>query len=328
MTNGRTGVVLLNMGGPDSLEDVRPFLFNLFCDRDIIRLGPPFLQRPLAWLIARRRAPKSRANYARIGGRSPLKELTLQQAEALQKALSSEGDYVVAVAMRYWPPTAADAIQALLRQDVEQIILLPLYPHYSRATTGSSLRDAQRRLHKSAPNLPVSVISSWPCQPSYIHALADTIARGLAACDDPKTELVYSAHSLPISFIREGDPYVDHIQATISAVERVIGKTGRLCYQSRSGPVEWLSPSTQETLDQLAQEGCRTLLMVPISFVSDHIETLYEISILFKEQARQLGMKLHTCASLNTHPAFIQALAELVRQASPAAALTRTPAGD
>lgn len=314
MTNGRTGVVMLNMGGPDTLEDVRPFLFNLFCDREIIRLGPAFLQRPLAWLIARRRAPKSRANYAKIGGGSPLKAITLRQAAALQQVLSVEGDFLVTVAMRYWRPTAAEAIRTLLRQGVDQATLLPLYPHYSKATSGSSLLDFRRHLEKLAPDLPVTVISSWPTQPSYIHALADNIRKGLAACGSPDATIVYSAHSLPVSFIREGDPYVDHIRATIEAVEKVIGRKGRLCYQSRSGPVEWLSPSTQETLEQLAAEGCRSLFMVPISFVSDHIETLYEIDILFRKQARRLGMELHACDALNTHPLFIQALRELVCQ--------------
>lgn len=314
MTNDRNGVVLLNMGGPDTLDDVRPFLFNLFCDREIIRLGPAFLQKSLAWLIAWRRAPKSMANYAKIGGGSPLKAITLQQAAALQQALSTKGDYFVTVAMRYWHPFADEAIQALVRRSVDRITLLPLYPHYSKATTGSSLGDVRRHLEKLAPELPTTVISSWPSQPSYILALADNIAKGLSACGDPEATIIYSAHSLPVSFIREGDPYVDHITATIEAIEKVLGRKGRLCYQSRSGPVEWLSPSTQETLDRLAEEGCRTLLMVPISFVSDHIETLYEINILFKEQANRLGMKLHTCDSLNTHPTFIQALCELVCQ--------------
>ncbi len=312
MTNGRTGVVMLNMGGPDTLDDVRPFLFNLFCDREIIRLGPTILQKPLAWLIARRRAPKSKANYAKIGGGSPLKAITLRQAAALQQVLSADGGYLVTVAMRYWRPTADEAIRTLLRQGIDRVILLPLYPHYSKATSGSSIRDMRLHLEKLAPNLPVTVIPHWPSQPSYILALADNIQKGLATCSSPETTIVYSAHSLPVSFIQEGDPYVDHIQATIKAVEKIIGRRGRLCYQSRSGPVEWLSPSTQEMLEQLAAEGCRSILMAPISFVSDHIETLYEIDILFKEQARRLGMELHACEALNTHPVFIQALRELV----------------
>lgn len=314
MTGGRDGVVLLNMGGPDTLDEVEPFLFNLFSDRDIIRLGPAFLQKPLAWLIARRRAPRSAVNYAKIGGGSPLKRITLLQAEALQQQLASHGDYRVTVAMRYWLPSAEEAVRTLLRHEAEQITLLPLYPHYSRATTGSSLRDFHGQLARLAPKLPVRSIDSWPCQPSYIEALAGQIAKGLEACGDPEATVVYSAHSLPASFIQEGDPYVDHLESTIKALEKVTGRRGRLCYQSRSGPVEWLAPSTGETLELLAREGCRTVLMVPISFVSDHIETLYEIDMLFKEQARQLGMRLFRCEALNTHPTFIRALAELVLQ--------------
>lgn len=316
MTDGRQGVVLLNMGGPDTLDEVRPFLYNLFCDREIIRLGPAVLQKPLAWLIARRRAPHSQANYAKIGGGSPLKGITQQQADALQHALAAEGEYTVTFAMRYWRPFADEAIRLLLRQGVKRVTLLPLYPHYSKATTGSSLGDFHRHLAKLAPQLPTTDIAAWPIQPSYILALAENILQGLAACGDPDTRLVYSAHSLPVSFIREGDPYVDHVKQTIEAIEKFTGRRGSLCYQSRSGPVEWLSPSTQETLDRLAAEGCRTVLMVPISFVSDHIETLYEIDILFKERAARSGMTLRTCAALNTHPTFIRGLAELVRHAA------------
>ncbi|KJR98805.1 MAG: ferrochelatase [Desulfobulbaceae bacterium BRH_c16a] len=312
MKDSKKGVVLLNMGGPDTLEDVRPFLFNLFCDRQIIRLGPAFMQRPLAWLIARRRAPKSRAIYAKIGGGSPLKSITLQQADALQKALSTEGNHLVAIAMRYWYPFADQALQALLRQGVDRIIVLPLYPHYSKATTGSSLHHFRESLERLAPGLPISIISSWQTQPSYIRAVAENITKGLQTFADREVTILYSAHSLPVSFIREGDPYVDHITETIEAIEKLTGRKGKLCYQSRSGPVEWLSPSTQETIERLAEAGCRNILMVPISFVSDHIETLYEISILFKERAEQLGMYLHACDSLNTHPTFIQGLRELV----------------
>lgn len=312
MKDGKKGVVLLNMGGPDTLDDVRPFLFNLFCDREIIRLGPAFMQKPLAWLIARRRAQKSKANYAKIGGGSPLKSISLRQAEALQQALSAEGDYIVTVAMRYWYPFADQALEMLLRRGVDQIILLSLYPHYSKATTGSSLHHFRQSLIRLAPNLPLRIISSWPTQPSYILALAENIMEGLQTFGDREVAIIYSAHSLPVSFIREGDPYVDHITATIEAIEKITGRKGRLCYQSRSGPVEWLSPSTQDTLERLAEEGCRNIFMVPISFVSDHIETLYEIDMLFKERAERLGMCLRACNSLNTHPTFIRALRELV----------------
>ncbi len=304
------------MGGPDTLNDVQPFLFNLFCDREIIRLGPAFLQKPLAWLISHRRAAKSKRNYAQIGGSSPLKGITVNQAMALEESLREDGAYSVAVAMRYWPPLADEAIESLLRQRVDRIIVLTLYPHFSKATTGSSVSHFRDCLNRLAPGLPMRVITSWPAQTSYIKALAGNITNGVQTFDSPSVTVVYSAHSLPVSFIQEGDPYVDHIKQTILAIENITGMAGRLCYQSRSGPVEWLSPSTPEMIEQLAIEGCKNILMVPISFVSDHIETLFEISILYKERAEHLGMHLQACSSLNLNPTFIQALRQLVVEES------------
>jgi protoporphyrin/coproporphyrin ferrochelatase len=306
------GVVLCNMGGPDTLADVRPFLTNLFSDRQIIRLGPPFMQKFLAWLIARRRAPKSRAIYALIGGGSPLKAITGQQAAALEKALADDGSYAVAFAMRYWPPLADEVIASLLARGVKELTVVSLYPHYSRATTGSSFAAVQESLRRFAPEMPCQWRTSWPTRKEYIAALAGNIAEGLQRFATSEVTVVYSAHSLPTSFIAEGDPYVRHLGETIAAVERLTSHPGRLCYQSRSGPVAWLSPSTPEMLNQLAAEGCRNVLMVPISFVSDHIETLYEIAILYRKQATGLGMRLEPCASLNTNPLFIEALRQLV----------------
>lgn len=314
--NCKTGIVLLNMGGPDTLDDVQPFLYNLFCDRELIRLGPPYLQKPLAWLISHRRAIKSKANYALIGGGSPLKGISLSQANALEESLRSDGDYLVTIAMRYWPPLADEVIASLLRQGVTRLIALTLYPHFSKATTGSSITHFQKCLNQLAPDFPLNVVASWPEQASYIKALAANIAHGMDTFDSQEVALVYSAHSLPVSFILDGDPYVDHIQQSIKAIEAITGIPGYLCYQSRSGPVKWLSPSTPEMLERLAAQGCKNILMVPISFVSDHIETLFEINILYKGMAENLGMRLRACPSLNLNPIFIQALRELVLQAA------------
>jgi len=300
------------MGGPDSLDSVRPFLFNLFSDRDIIRLGPAFLQKFLAWIIAHRRAPKSRAIYARIGGASPLKTISFAQAKALQEALADDGDYVVTVAMRYWPPFADQAVENLLGAGIDHLIALPLYPHYSKATTGSSLTHLQQSLQRLAPDLPLTTISSWPTENNYVTALAENIVQGVQYFDSQPVQIVYSAHSLPVSFIQNGDPYVEHLLKTIAAVENITRQSGRLCYQSRSGPVEWLSPSTPEMLDILAEEGWKNILMVPISFVSDHVETLYEINMLYHDQAAKKGMDLRPSASLNTNPLFIQGLRSLI----------------
>ena len=314
MQSGKNGVILLNMGGPDTLDNVRPFLFNLFSDRDIIPLGPAFLQKFLAAIIARRRAPKSRAIYAQIGGGSPLKDISSRQAKALQSVLSEDGDYIVTIAMRYWPPFADQAIQELLRAGVNRLTALTLYPHYSKATTGSSLAHLQRCLQRLAPELPLTCISSWPTQSQYIAAVAENILQGLRSFSSQPVQIVYSAHSLPVSFIKGGDPYVEHIEQTIKAIEAITGQIGRLCYQSRSGPVEWLSPSTPEMIETLADEGCKNILMVPISFVSDHVETLYEINVLYRDQAAKRGMRLNASLSLNTNPQFIEGLRSLVLQ--------------
>jgi ferrochelatase len=310
----RIGVILLNLGGPETLSDVEPFLNNLFSDRDIIRLGPALLQKPLARLIARRRAPKSRAAYALIGGGSPLCRITRQQAQALQKALQPEGDFTVTTAMRYWHPRAGETLNEMMSKGISDIIALPLYPHYSRATTGSSLTDLKTALAESSANITLHTIISWQEHPAYIDCLGERIIRGLKDFGGDDVQLIYSAHSLPVSLIEQGDPYLAHLRETIEAIEGQIKRTGLLCFQSRSGPVRWLSPSTEETIRKVAAAGCRNILMVPISFVSDHIETLYEINLLYRQMAGDLGVRLEATESLNTDPVFITCLKELVLQ--------------
>ena len=310
----RTGVVLLNMGGPETLADVEPFLLNLFCDREIIRLGPfPFLQKFIAGRIVGKRAPKSREAYKLIGGGSPLARISAEQGRALAANLAATGgDYLVRCAMRYWHPLAAETLAEFRRANIRKLVVLPLYPHFSRATTGSSLNDLRRALAAHGDFFSCREIEAWPDQPDYIAALAATIEEGAAAFNGDKYTLVYSAHSLPVSFIKEGDPYLDHIKRTIASLEARLGRRGQLCFQSRSGPVRWLEPSTRDMLRQLAAQRVKNVLMVPISFVSDHVETLYEIDILFREMARELGIRLVRPPALNTHPTLIQGLAKLV----------------
>ncbi len=307
------GVVLLNLGGPERLADVRPFLYNLFSDREIIRLGPPLLQRPIAWWIARKRAPKSAEAYRMIGGGSPLGRITKAQARALEAQLRQRQiPAVVEVAMRYWHPLAGETVDRLAERGIRRLVLLPLYPHYSKATTGSSVRDFLRRA--AGRGFEITTIESWPDHPGYVRELAATITEARQTMGgDPR--VVYSAHSLPARFIDEGDPYCEHLERTIAAVEAATAIKGELCFQSRSGPVRWLEPSTPATIDRLAAEGCRKILMVPISFVSDHVETLYEIDMLYRRQAEQHHMELRRSAALNTRPGFIAVLADLVEEA-------------
>jgi len=310
------GVILLNLGGPDGLDDVEPFLFNLFSDRRIIRLSPfPFLQSFIARRIAGKRAPKSREAYRLIGGGSPLKRITAAQGEALAAALAGEGDFRVVMAMRYWRPGADEALARFAAAGVGRIVALTLYPHYSKATTGSSLDDLHRALAAAPGAFALAEIREWPEQPDYLSCLAESIREGMAGFAGEPAQLIYSAHSLPVKFIEDGDPYLVQIERTVAALEKITGIGGRLCFQSRSGPVQWLSPSTPEMLMTLAAEGVKNVLAVPVSFVSDHVETLYEIDLLFKEQAAALGMRLERTASPNTAPAFIAGLAALVREA-------------
>ncbi|MBW2467052.1 MAG: ferrochelatase [Deltaproteobacteria bacterium] len=308
----KIAVVLLNLGGPEGLEDVEPFLYNLFSDRMIIRLGPAFMQKIIARLISWRRAPKSSKAYAKIGGGSPLGRITAEQAEALEKELASSESFKVYVAMRYWHPTAQETLTQLQKEGIKRVIALPLYPHYSRATTGSSTADLAQASRSFLPAFEISTIESWPVQPEYISALATTIKRGAEQFGGIKPQVVYSAHSLPVKFIEEGDPYVEHLKQTIHAVESITAMEGILCFQSRSGPVEWLSPSPPDVLEKLAKNGCKNVLMVPISFVSDHVETLYEIDMLYHDMARDLEIRLVRTESLNCMPEFIEALKELV----------------
>ena len=362
------GVILLNLGGPDSLRAVRPFLYNLFSDRKIIRLGPPSFQKPIAWLIASLRSKKTEKIYGLIGGRSPILHITGEQAAALETALNQQSVYdpsaissqksgvgieqsnlplpdnppappftkggmggfkkegrggilfKVYVGMRYWHPLIEEVVPEISRDGVKKLVALSMYPHYSLATSGSSMS----RLMEVIEEYPIEVfsISSWHDHPLYIEALTDVIKRGLdsitANSGETGTEgskdiqVLFSAHNLPVSLIKEGDPYVSQVRGTIKEVVKRLHIKWSLSYQSKSGPVKWLEPSTEETLKRFANLGYKNILLVPISFVSDHIETLYEIDILYQDMAEQLGLILKRVDSLNTHPIFIQALQDMV----------------
>lgn len=315
MKSEKTAVLLLQMGGPDSLDAVEPFLFNLFSDRDIIKIGPAFLQPLLARFISGRRSKKVVEYYRQIGGKSPLRELTEQQGTELEKVLG-EG-YRCFVAMRYWKPDTIEALAAIKREGISRVIALSLYPHYSRATSGSSFNELERVQALSKNQFEIKQIRQFYNHPLYIAALAEKIEQGLTKFADTihPVQLLFSAHSLPQSFIDSGDPYLDQIQATVKQVmERFENVAYHLAFQSRAGPVKWLEPSTESKIKELAEAGNKNLLMVPLSFVSDHIETLYEIDIQYSEEARKLGISsFKRTESLNCSPLFISCLAELVQ---------------
>jgi ferrochelatase len=304
----KTGVILLNLGGPDSPEAVKPFLYNLFSDRQIIRLGPEFMQKPLARLISTLRAKKAREAYALIGGGSPIVDITKAQADALAETLKFHGDYEVYCAMRYWHPFTEEAVVRADRDGVKKLIALSLYPQYSSATTGSSETKLWEVVKEY--DMQYTSVASWYDHPRYIQAIVDVIGKALK----PETHVLFSAHSLPVSFVEAGDPYVEHIMGTINEITARMDIKWNVGYQSRSGPVKWLEPSTDDVIRRLAKEGAKDVLIVPISFVSDHIETLYEIDILYKDLGASFGMTVRRSESLNTHPVFIMALKEIVLQ--------------
>ena len=313
----RTAVLLLQMGGPDSLEAVEPFLRNIFCDRDIIRIGPALTQPLLARLIANRRARRVREQYRRIGGKSPLRQHTERQAAALEKLLGP--DYRCFVAMRYWKPDTAEALESVRYQGFDRIIALSLYPHFSRATAGSSFNELTRALARCPERFPLGTIRDFHDHPLYVAALAERIEAALNDFSGQgPVELVFSAHGLPRSFIDAGDPYLEQIRTTVALVMRRFGAVRHhLAFQSRAGPARWLEPFTSDTVAGLAAKGVKRVLMVPISFVSDHIETLYEIDVEYAELARAAGIEdFRRTRSLNDSPLFIQCLAELVYAAA------------
>lgn len=311
----RFALMLLNLGGPDSIKAVRPFLYNLFSDREIIPLGPPFMQKPLALLISFLRAPKTKRAYTLIGGGSPIREITAAQANLVAEGLSDRFDVEGFVGMRYWHPFIDETMREIRQRGHNKVVGLSLYPQFSFATSGSTERVFRNTAEKL--NLNIICISSWHDHPLYIQSLTELISDTLKGLS-PHAHLLFSAHSLPVTFIEEkGDPYRDQIEETVSLVMKNLRKQGvltpyHLSYQSRSGPVRWLSPSTDEMIQTLAHEGVKEVLTIPVSFVSDHIETLYEIDILYKEMASKLGVTLRRIPSLNTHPTFIRALCSIV----------------
>lgn len=315
----KLGVVLFQLGGPDSIEAIEPFLYNLFCDPDIIDF--PFARiarQPLARLIASRRARHVAHHYAEIGGKSPILEYTARQATALERVLREDFDARVAIAMRYWHPMTDAAIREMEKHEPGELVLLPLYPQYSKTTTGSSLNEWSRRFHGRGPWRPrVHVVEEFHEDPAYLDSVVKAIDGALCGFADPaEVDFVFSAHSVPMAVIEKGDPYQRQIEHTTELVWRRGGWPGRrhLCYQSKVGASKWLAPSMHQTVKDLAAARAKNVLVVPVSFVSDHVETLHEIDIEHREQARSLGIANYRLVpGLNDTAPFIEALAGLVR---------------
>ena len=328
MAESQTAVVLFNLGGPDDLDAVEPFLINLFSDRGIIEL--PFgaaLQPAFARVIAKLRGPSVRRNYASIGGGSPQLAITEHQARALEASLNASrpggSHYRVFIAMRYSRPTSEMALEAIAEAGIQRIITLTLFPHYSKATTGSSRREFDRVLQKPLwrqLKFDVAHIDRYAAYPPYLDAMADTAQaayRTIPVDRRAGAVILFSAHGLPQKFVDEGDPYVEDIETTRRGLLDRLRVPNRqvLAYQSRTGPVKWLGPGTEETLRALGREGVKDVLVIPLSFVSDHIETLYEVDLLFAGVARDSGITgYYRPETLNASPLFIDALAGLVER--------------
>lgn len=320
---GRVGVLLLNLGGPDEPDDVRPFLYNLFSDPEIIRLPFSWLQSPLAWLISTLRAKKSQENYRQIGGGSPLRHITEAQAQALQEQLQQKGQNArVYVGMRYWHPFTEEAIARIKRDEIEHLVILPLYPQFSISTSGSSFRLLEKIWQEDPTQKPTeyTVIPSWYQQPGYLQAMAQLIAQELDQFPNPdQVHIFFSAHGVPVSYVTEaGDPYQQEIEDCTALIMQTLNRPNShtLAYQSRVGPVEWLKPYTEDALQELGAQGVNDLLVVPISFVSEHIETLQEIDIEYRELAEEAGIhNFQRVPALNTDPIFIDSLATMVVEA-------------
>lgn len=315
----RTAVVLFNLGGPDSLQAVRPFLFNLFSDADIFRLPLAVLtQKPFAWMLSRARNKVASTGYAAIGGKSPLLENTQRQARALAKALTEySGRYEVFPCMRYWPPLTDGVVRELKAANVEDVRLLPLYPQYSVTTTGSSYNEFRRQCQRYDYHPRVRLLESWYAHATYQEAILGDVRSAALALPDPDPKhftVLFSAHGLPQKVINRGDPYQQQIEATFDSLREQLGWPHCiLCYQSRVGPLTWLEPYTMNVIRKLGRQGIRQVLVYPIAFVSDHAETLYELGIQYAELAKAVGIEHYRVVpALNDSRIFIRALAELV----------------
>lgn len=311
--SGKTAIVLFNLGGPDSLDSVKPFLFNLFNDPAIIGL-PAVLRTPLAQFISGKRAEKAKGIYRQIGDKSPLLEETEAQADALEKALASHGDYKTFICMRYWHPMSDEVARQLIAYQPNRIVFLPLYPQYSTTTTRSSFAHLEKKI-RGQLRCPIRKLCCFFDNPHFISAHAAMVEKNLRGAPRPsETLILFSAHGLPEKIIRAGDPYQWQVEETVRAVAEKLSlspQQTRVCYQSRVGPLKWIGPSTEEEIARAGKDG-KDILLVPIAFVSEHSETLVELDIEYRHLAESAGVKHYIrVPALRTEPEFIEALKHL-----------------
>jgi len=309
----KTAVVIFNLGGPDSLDAIEPFLFNLFSDKDIFNL--PFGQKLFAKIISSRRAPKVAEEYKLIGGKSPIGEWTEIQRKMLEEKLQTyDSAFTVFTAMRYWKPLTDEVAQKVKEQNFDRIVLLPLYPHHSISTTGSSFNEWERCF--TATTEKILKVDNYPTNTLYTAAINERIDQTILRFPEEvrkDIQLVFSAHGTPISMVKKGDPYSHHIKETVSKVMelRKFSHPHHLCYQSKVGPVKWLTPGTDTMIEELSNQGKKNLLIIPISFVSDHVETSFELDIEYRHVADKFNIENYiVMEGLNDSQLFIDALYE------------------
>ena len=312
-------ILFLQLGGPETLKEVPSFLYRLFSDPDVIRVKPAILRKAIAASIAFGRKNASRKLYAAIGGGSPIRRWTEAQAAGVEKILRESGrDVLVRAAMTCSAPLVEDVVKDLAARGVTRFLALPLYPHYSLTTTKGALERSRAAVESRGRGFALDEIGSWPTHPGFVAAHVETIREEMALFPDLRPEsvhLLYSAHSIPKKLVtKEGDPYPREVEASVAAIDAALGgrSPSSLAYQSKLGPVEWLGPATLDAIGELARRGTSQVLVIPIAFVSDHVETLYEIDQLFADEARRVGIPhFRRTTGLNDRPTFLRALAEI-----------------
>lgn len=318
----KTGIALLNFGGPWTLSDVKPFLYRLFSNPAVLVGVPTPVRQLLAFTIAQVKGPSSIRSYESIGGGSPQLKWTEVQAAGLRSLLNTD-EARIEVGMRSAEPSIEKALRRLKDWGAEELVLLPLFPHYSTTTTGTCLQEVRERLKRLGWNPLVREVNNWPDNEGYVSLLRRTVDEMLTRAEDERESeserihVLFSAHSLPLKIVKLGDPYPFDVQRTISAVTKGLRHPWSLCFQSRNGKLPWLEPYLEDELKRLGRAGIRRVVVVPVSFVSDHIETLYELDQLYAAQAKAHGIThYYRARSFNDDPAFPRVLRSLLAEAA------------
>ena len=313
-------ILFLQLGGPENLDEVPGFLYRLFSDPDVIRVRPALLRKAIAASIALGRKSASRELYRSIGGGSPIRRLTEEQAAGVERLLRQSGrDADVRAAMNCSNPFVENVVRDLAAAGARRFLALPLYPQYSLTTTKGALERAREAVRRFAPGASLSEVGSWPTHPLFVQAHAEGVREAIAGFPDPRPEavhLLFSAHSIPKKLVtREGDPYQREVEASVSAVRASLGDRSpwTLAYQSKLGPIEWLGPASLDAIGALGRAVEKQVLVVPIAFVTDHVETLYEVDQLFAGEAKKAGIpEFRRTPGLNSRPTFLKALEDLI----------------